>query len=530
MIMKIAKMFPDSGLKSAEFAKYNAVMEGVQQGSYFIFALFFSLILALVLTTTAAILGLDIAGLAAVSITAFASTFIILYRIPAFMEKNRLDDIEAGLPLFLKSFGMLLELDVPFVQAMENVCSGNAVGKEFIAAIQEIKHGGNVQKALANIAKNNQGQTVKKAVVQMIAAYEHGKGGPEMNMIADDFLFMQKYRLRDFASKSSMFGLVFVISATILPTFFLIFSTVGKFALGIDATEAFFMLGFLVFFPLLNILIMLAAGMQMPKGIFFRPSGFPIAVFVFTIALVIAIIMDIETFWKIGMVLLICAISAPFLINQYVHGKKDENLEEAIPDSLLSVSGLPKNYGVDRLFEKMAELGNGFSAEAAKTMKQLKAGLGVEKALDDLWKRNNSIMLKRVCELMLLSHMAGANVSQKMHQVAGDIIGFAELDKDRANALSMQKYTLYLGAVLVPIVLSMALGLSSDISGFLDAKNAAVLEIAPRAVAAYIVIYSAISASYISWMDGRGSGALLNFIIMAMLGLACFYIISPLNL
>lgn len=445
----------------------------------------------------------------------------------AFVEKRRIVRIEAEMPVFLRTFGMLLEMKVPFVQALKASAKGE-MENEFSKIVKEIEKGASVPKALAEFAERTRSAVVKKSVAQLISAYEHGAHGKEIIRIADDLISLQRYALRDFISRSSLFGLLFVIFSAVVPTFFLVFATAGKFALDAEIGRETFLLVFLIGFPLINGAILHFSGLQMPPSIF-RNSGSSRSEMVFlAVAAVLAAVMllDAEMILKAGVLLIVCALFWAMFRNEYFEERRVEQLEGALPDALLGVSGLPKNYGIDRIFDRMANAKNAVGDEAAKTLRQLRANVSAEKALTDLWKRNESFMLRRMCELMMNANTAGANISEKMHELAEDLLKFDELRRERANAFAMQKYTLLLAALIIPLILSSSLSVVNQMSSFMEAGNGDVLEAAPNAITAYIIAYSALSALYISRSEEKRTLAIPYFAAMALVGLAAFYIFS----
>lgn len=522
-LFKISGGFPDLGVRSASLERYKRLLSG-GTGSYASFSLAVALVCGLAV-------GLFLFGfdplLAAVGFfSVFGIGFFILIKLPAQMEKARIARVEAEMPLVLRTFGMLLDMKVPFVQALRIASRHGEAGMEFGLACDEIERGAGVSKALAQLAAESQSQEVKKAAAQMISAYEHGARGEEMKRIADDMISVQRHGMRDFVSKSSMFGLLFVIFAAVVPTLFLVFSTAGKAAVGFEIDGIGFLLGFLVLLPALSGIMLLISKSQMPPSIFkSRNDGNAILLVVAgVLAACMLFLNGIEM--RLAALAVAAGVCFAFLRKGADEGLRIEKIEAGLPDALLGVSGLPKNYGIEKIFERMAN-GNGvLSEEAGKTLRQLRANVSPEKALEELWKRNGSFMLRRLSELMLNAQLAGANVSEKMHEMAEDLLKLTELKRERENALSMQKYTLMLGGAIVPLILSVSLQVVSEMAGFLGGANSEVLADAPQAASAYVIIYSALAAFYISDVEGKGSMAVAYFFGLSALGLGCIYILS----
>ena len=445
-------------------------------------------------------------------------------------EKQRIARMEAELPLALRTIGMMLDMKVPFAQALEAASRDGELGSEISKALREAEGGAGIPRALASFAERTGSGKLKKAAAQLISAHEQGSRGSELRRMAQDLISMQRYEMRDFVSKSALFGLLFVIFAAVIPTFFLVFATAGKFALGTDVDPPAFLLAFLILFPAIDALILLVSASQMPAGIFSAREEFGKAAGFALLAIGLAVVMllDAGIVARAAGVVLVSGLSWLLFRKDYEQEARVEKLEDALPDALLGVSGLPKNYGIAKILAKLAEGSGPLAQEARMAVRQLSSGIGAEKALADLAGRNSSFMLRRMARLMLEASLAGANVSEKMHEMAEDLLMLGELRRERENALSTQKYTLLLGSLVVPLILAASLSLVSQLSAFTGelATGAGVLEAAPGAIAAYVVIYSALSALYISHSEGRLSRAVPYFAAMAGAGLIGFYILA----
>lgn len=511
-ILAYSHFFPDFGLRSASVEKY--LHEA--QGRYLSFSFIISFFSALIITMF--LLGGNILLFPVL----FPILFFFFLKMPESEEKQRINILEAEMPLVLRSFGMLLDMNVPFVRALKVAAKYGEAGEEFAKIVGEIEKGASVPKALAKFAENINSAVVKKSVIQLISAYEHGSHGKEVSQIADDLISLQRYRTRDFISKSSFFGLLFVIFAAVIPTFFLVFASTGKFALDIEITKEQFLLVFLILFPVINAVILFVSYTQMPPSVF-RSAGKKSSALIFVfLACVLALVMFIE----IGLIEKFCALVLVILISLFLFRKeyesevRTEKIEDTLPNALLAVSGLPKSYTIEKIFERMSDAKDIIGEESGKTLRQLRAKITPENALIDLWKQSHSFMLRRMGELMLNAHTSGANISEKMHEMAEDLLKFSELKRERENALAMQKYTLILGAFIVPLILSASLSLITKISLSLWEKtNNEVLQIAPNTISAYIIIYAALSALYISHSEERNSSMVSYFAILSIVGL-----------
>lgn len=526
-IISLSRYFPNLGIKSAAVEKY--WVESSDAEKY----VSFSILVALLVGIIAGLIGLVLLGnepmmFAVIFLAIFGLVFFFLLKLPEMAEHARMELVEAELPLLLRTLAMLLEMRVPFAQALKTSAKHGEVGKMFAKAVAEYEQGVGMPKALAKLAEGSRSGNVKKAVAQVISAYEHGANWEEVRRIADDMISMQRYRMRDFVSKSSFFGLLFTITTAIAPTLFLIFAIAGKVALGFEISTLMFLMVFLFGFPAIGCVLLLISRSQIPPSIFRNEIGWRQRVLFFMLTAAVALIMfsGLQAFEKLVAVVAVGLAAGAVAWDEWKESVRLEQIEVDLPNILLSVSGLPKNYGLENIFERMVSAGSSFSAEAEKTLLQLKANVSVEKVLVDLWKRNNSFMLRRMGELMLNAHTAGANISEKMHEMAEDLLRFTELKRERENAVSVQKYTLLLGSLVVPLILSVSLRLVEQISTTLGETTSDVAIAAPGAIATYIAIYSALSALYIADSENRDSRAVPYFLAMVVAGWISIYIIS----
>jgi len=155
--------------------------------------------------------------------------FLLLLMLPRLAFNKKKAEVEAELPLFLRTLSMLLELKIPFHTALETLSRERfAISRELGSAVKEIRRGATVEAALASLAKEFDSLEIKRAVSQVLSAYESGGGAESIKKISDDMFFLQQHRMKEFSSKQAMFSLLFIAASTILPSVYLIFSVLGK--------------------------------------------------------------------------------------------------------------------------------------------------------------------------------------------------------------------------------------------------------------------------------------------------------------
>jgi hypothetical protein len=159
----------------------------------------------------------------------------------------------------------------------------------------------------------------------------------------------------------------------------------------------------------------------------------------------------------------------------------------------------------------------------------------------------------------MLRHVFSTNSFGQLNKLGEDMLQFVEVRRERAGLLSMQKYTLVFGGLLVPLILKITLNLlqsmaeffvsdtsvgadTGAISGAGDAIGGAVsgaaagaigsasgapqLDFAFSLVPAYLIIYALLSSFYIGNIDERRSQSTLYFLAIVVVGLMTFYFLN----
>jgi hypothetical protein len=145
--------------------------------------------------------------------------------------------------------------------------------------------------------------------------------------------------------------------------------------------------------------------------------------------------------------------------------------------------------------------------------------------LDDLWRRNGSRMLRKACVMM--EQMLSTSSIDRMGMLAEDMIRHFQMRRERGQLFAMQKYTLLLGSVLVPLIMNSALGLLESMGELMeDASVAEASAFASSIVPPYLILYAIIASSAIADAEGKCSSAALYFMVLAGAGLLTFSFIK----
>ncbi len=471
------------------------------------------------------------------SVVYFAAAFLLVYSFLALLvlflpklafEKKR-SEIEAELPLFLRTLSMLLELSIPFHRALSALSRESfAISPELKAAVKEVDRGATLESSLASLARRMESLEVKRAVSQVISSYESGSGAAGIRKISDDLFFLQHQKMKEFSSKQALLSLLFIAVSTILPAVFLIFSVLGASVFESPADPVVFALTFLLGFPAVSAAILKFSSMLSPaylkEG---RGQGMGIVIpFVAAIFLVGLSLLELSPLVVLLVLLLLLVLAVTYFYPQYKREKYREAVERGIPDALLSVSGNSKIGRIDSLFSTMARSSNPqLSHELSISLKQLRANIKPAKVLDDLWRRNSSSILRRVSTFFTYLVEAGADTGAYLSLMAEDIFRLFELRGERRNALSMQKYTLIFGAFILPLVLGNSLSLISGISASLGGLGA-IIETAGSVIPAYLLIYCFLASGFIGETESSASSGMLYFAGLSLASTILFYLFS----
>ncbi|VVC04348.1 Type II secretion system (T2SS), protein F [Candidatus Bilamarchaeum dharawalense] len=454
----------------------------------------------------------------------FVFALVFLLSLPNMELEKKKREIEMYLPFFLRNFGMLIDMKIPFYQALELAAEGNqTLTKEIRITLNCTRNGRSMQNALAELAISFNSMTIKRAVSQLISVYETGGSGREIRKFGDELMALEQHRLKEYAAKSSIFGLLFVMLSAVLPTFFIVYIITGRIGLGNYINQMQMTIILLIILPSVSALVLMISKMFMPRSVFSNNNWFDIKLLFPAVLLIVGSIW-IEfrlLFFGVGTV-----IGIYFIFDNYKHERKIEDIEEKLPDALFAIGGMPKSIRVERLFETVEQNEFGaLSQEMGKAKKQLSMNIKVGIVLDDLAKRNKSKMLEQTC--MMMKQMIETNSLDQMSCLADDMIRNLQIKRDRSQLLSMQKYTMLLGAVLVPTILKTTLNLIQTMGEVMDKSMINELVInCNLLIPPYLVIYAIMVAIAIADSEGKKSAMGGYSIALTVLGLVSFYFIN----
>ena len=448
----------------------------------------------------------------------FCIFFLIITKVPQIEYNKNQARIEAEFPFMLRTLGTLLNVNISFKKAFQILSkSEGSLGDEMKTVNQEVDNGASVPKALSNMAQRIRSNDIKTAISQMITAYDVGGKGNEIRRISQEMAIKQRHNLKEYASISSVFGLLFIVSSTLLPTFFVVLSSLGGQILETEITEMHAKLIIIIVIPLISFIVLQLMKLNEPLQISERKKSgkefillmVPIAGFLF--------------FQEIGFIILIFTflVSGAIFYKLYRKETRIEMIEKNLPNALMAAATLPENSKLEdifRIFKKgdYEEL----SKEAEISLRQLESKIGDKKVLQDFSKRNDGHLIERTVQTIDYSLESGN--TKRINETAEDLLEFNGLVKERESLLSVQKYTLLFGVVILPLILNSVISILQKMSS-ITKGNPEVLNSINGVIPAYILIYAIFISYYIAEISKKRSTMFIYFNVLSIIGLVSFY-------
>ena len=523
--IKLSSTFPEIGIVSKSLEKTAKVFPELQPKRFASFSVLIAFIF-LILTIILAVLLYSQAFAVAIAygLVVFAMTFMFLIRIPEMDLNARENEMVHQLPFLLREIALLLELGLPFEKALRITSEKNsALGLEMKKTLASMDRGVTMQRAFLDFASGISSTNMKRAITQLVSIYESGKGSDGVKRIADDLISIEQNRFKQESSKNAIYGLIFVTVCAVVPTFVAILSLSSS-ALsgeGLEFSKSQIAIILFLLIPAIGFLLIVKsrAGGEYTAGETGMNNG-DVYLFLAAVTLAAITIMTDNQMAIYSVMAMVFGLLLFIFHGQRTSDEKTESIERDLPDALLAISNLPQGMRVERIFESMKPYGE-LGKESEIALKQIKSNVKPEDAIVQLSRRNNSVLLDQTCTSLVTAINTGK--LDRLSSIAEYIMKVLEIKRERSSLLSMQKYTIYLGAVITPLVIRMALSLVSSFQKTMGNVTGAGIE---TMMPAYIIIYSMISSYYLSSIEEKKSRKMINFIVMAIVGLAILFIMK----
>lgn len=432
------------------------------------------------------------------------------------MWNQKTKKLEAELPFGLKRIGILLNSGVDFYRTLKIISKEEGEFSRFIKkVIERLDYGLSITEAFRIASKEYNSNELKRAISQLLAAYKSGEKGDKIKRIGEEILSKQEYKIREYSSRSAIYGLLFVVLSVMVPTLMIVLYFIGGLALEWDMSLLELEILLLGVIPLVNIGILLLSRAHSPELLYKKGDK---TQFVF-LATMILLSLIIIKFGILGLILMV-AVAGAVTYYKYKEEKRKEELEEKIPDMLMHISGMD-GTSFEKIVKEISNADYGIlTKEFKKSYNQSKSNVGVNKILKDLYVRNNSDLFTKT--MSLFGYVLESNNFRVFAEMAEDILRYFEIKREKLNSMAMQKYTLILGAVLIPLIISITIGMSNTLSSIAEV-NKDSSELFEIVVPLYLVTYSLLSGYHIMQMEEKKSNGMIYTTVMLILGLALYF-------
>jgi Flp pilus assembly protein TadB len=474
---------------------------------------------------------------------------LLLRKLPKILAKSRAEQIESDLPIALRIIASQLKMNIPFEECLKSVSKGYNCSEEFEKVIKDIERGMSVQEALTGMSERIDSKIIKKVVLQLIVAYEEGTG-EEIKKLADSLILEQKTKQKEFTSRASIISLFYVGISCIVPILFLTYLLVSSIFLEGKIEIEQIKITFLFIFPATICVMVAFLIKKTPKSIFgeekfiskkeiglidkelrkynLDPKVFFICLFLFSLILFSFLFvyfdLGIYSFFSFSIPIVVYFFIA-FLIDR--RGKEiEENLSSALFQAAVHEKGTP----IEKIIKDISKSSYGnLSKEFSIANKQIERCADVVIALKEISERNNSKILEIVIELLVKCYRVGKDIQLTIREMAEDIFEIESMLKERSAALSLQKYTILGGCVLLPIILGITINLVSGLefptSKITKEQMFEFFSVVKENCGIYIIAYVLFSSILISIQEGKKKNFIIYFMIFSIISSSLYYFV-----
>ncbi len=206
-----------------------------------------------------------------------------------------------------------------------------------------------------------------------------------------------------------------------------------------------------------------------------------------------------------------------------------------MPNLLLIASSMPEKTSMKKLVEFMAEHGEGPIAEEFSIVaERVSANEPVEKALESLKRRNESLSLNRAVDLLVNSIKTGAPMNSIFRETAEDFMETNAILRERGASSAIEKYTLLLaGGIIVPLILGLLAGMIGNFEftaiselgiGLSESARKELVEASLLGSIIYIAEYALIASVFVAFQEASQKKAVLYASVLLPLGLIVYFI------
>lgn len=493
-----------------------------------------------------AALGFDFFDSLATLLFAFASCMLFFLFLPRAIAAKKEEQSESELPFLLREAAVYLDIGMPFEKCLEKIGGrGYALSPNFERACREIKSGATVQAALSGFSSKTGSVAVKRCILILSSIYETGSGTEAVKRTAEELSALQLSSMRMQSGRLSLFAIIFVAASALLPAFFAVFAAVSPLVSSSQISDIQIWLAFIVAFPLLNLLVLVAAFWVLPSSgqkqnqypelleDFLCKRGFSHGTRAFVLLSSAVSLILAALFFFVGNLTLaalsICIAPTAYSAASYAAGRQIEDAEARLPDALYSAASVHRLLSSEKTLTFLAKGNFGRLSEAFEiALRRQKAGETFQSSMQAALSHCPSQLVERAFGLLTVAYETGANMRTALREAAQDVVSFFTLVRERAALLAIQRYTiLAASAFLVPLIIGTVVSIVPSLAA---ASSLSLGEQPSPPLSAtlipacqiYLLINSLLSSLLLAFSETNPKKAALYFPVIAPLSQAAF--------
>jgi hypothetical protein len=481
------------------------------------------------------------------SICFFYFTFM---RLPHFLADGMALKIEADLPIQLRAISTELSIGLPFESALNSAVKyGDSTKYIFHYILEGINSGLPPEQIFNTARKLSSSRMMDKAISHLQFIYTHGYSNSGLNKLVDEISAEHKSRMKEYASRSSMLGIILIALSSVVPALMTTYILVGSSFMDISLTPSNILFIYTIILPLCILLLLFVMRFLSPSfnsrgsslfssseitrfGFFLNDLKIKINPYNFLkYSLFFSLLLSIIVFYYTYSPFSIIFFMLPLVfygIFLYLEDSRTSQIESYMPDALFYASSL-HSFGLEKVVKELAFSNYGLlSSEFLKTYNQVKAGFSIKISLISLVERNNSLIIERGISLLIKIHDLGSSLENALRSTAEDIYDMFILMRERSSILSMMKYNLFVSALIVPAIFGAVISIVSSldltyISFLLGEKSVDLYPTILFSINIYLVEFSFLSSLFLADFSGSWKRFVIYLIFILPLTFILFF-------
>ena len=215
----------------------------------------------------------DVILATAIPVLACVGFFALKKNLPKIREKARARKLERDLPFALLSISSEIGFNNDFMKVLENASKQDyglfSKGLKSALARQRLS-GASAQEALCSFGKEFNSTQLKRAVSQLVSAFETGNrkaSSENLKKLAQELLARQRIECKEYSARLSVMSLMFISVSAVMPALFNAFVIVGGAFLEIEFSALQVLLIGALAFPAVDIAILAFIVQSAPESL-----------------------------------------------------------------------------------------------------------------------------------------------------------------------------------------------------------------------------------------------------------------------